>query len=227
MGSIKKRKKERVSANKAKQLKNIKKAQGPRLPGTIDLSTALPVKPTKGKKNQMNGEKKGKSNRHVDIALKLAQVSTASMGKFDKRVSNEPNRPQLKAKQTNQNQRHLKTKGRSEPVSLSSEKEKSLSVLSKVLQNYSNTPTTTTTTDFSGNDTPLKKGGKKKGKTEKRGKDKTKKKSKYENSSINIDKVASKIASKGGTKKDKSKKGSGKREKSKKGSGGKRKGKKK
>eukprot|EP00456_Euglypha_rotunda_P074993 TRINITY_DN6905_c0_g1_i3.p1 TRINITY_DN6905_c0_g1~~TRINITY_DN6905_c0_g1_i3.p1 ORF type:complete len:376 (-),score=71.50 TRINITY_DN6905_c0_g1_i3:22-1149(-) len=194
---LKKERKERVAANKAKQLKNLKRAEGPRLPGTIDLTTAIPVKPTKGKKNKLNGVEKGKPKHHVDVALKVAQVSTASMGKFDKKVYNEPTRPKLKAKQTNQKLGHLKTKSTGATVSLSSEKEKSLSVLSKVLQNYSIAPTTTTTADFGGNETTSssKKGGKKnKSKSGKGGKDGTKKKSRYENPSVDIDKVASKIA---------------------------------
>lgn len=79
-------KRERVAKNKKKQERNLAEASGKRLPGTIDLSTTYDLKP--GKRNQQGKPVKRKD--HVDVALATAQLSTASMGKFDRTLRNEP-----------------------------------------------------------------------------------------------------------------------------------------
>jgi len=65
-------------------MRNLKKASGARPPGTIDLTTALP--PNKKRRKEANANEK----HHVDVALAIAQRSTASLGRFDQRRHNEP-----------------------------------------------------------------------------------------------------------------------------------------
>jgi len=100
---LKKEKKERVADTEKKRQKNVNAAGARgskhRLPGAIDLTQAMPVKKSKStKKNetQDSNTKKKKPKQHVDVALRLAQISTASMGKFDSQRTNEPQRPKLK-----------------------------------------------------------------------------------------------------------------------------------
>mmetsp|Transcript_34914 Transcript_34914/g.84438 ORF Transcript_34914/g.84438 Transcript_34914/m.84438 type:complete len:301 (+) Transcript_34914:341-1243(+) len=77
-----KEKKERVEKNTKKHKRNLQAAAGDRLPGTIDLGSAIPTK--------QNKKNKKKSAHHVQVALNLAQKSTASMGKFDELNKYEP-----------------------------------------------------------------------------------------------------------------------------------------
>jgi len=76
---------ERVAKNKGKQRKNLQGAlkgvEGKnRAPGAIDLSSAKSAT-----SSQPLGKKaaRAKQDTHVDVALSLAQKSTASMGEFD------------------------------------------------------------------------------------------------------------------------------------------------
>jgi len=93
-------KKDQVAWNKNKQTKNLKAAVGDRLPGTIDLPSAIEASSKKNflrkrkNLNTPNKDKKKKTKKkkkdHVDVALRLAQNSTVSMGKFDKKLKYEP-----------------------------------------------------------------------------------------------------------------------------------------
>lgn len=74
-------KRERVDKNKKKQVRNLERASGDRVPGTLDLAAAT-GKRSKGKKRKVA--------RHAEVAVEIAQKSTASMGKFDKLNKYEP-----------------------------------------------------------------------------------------------------------------------------------------
>ena len=78
-------KKKRIDINKQNQINNLKTALGDRVRGTIDIESAIKRK------------KWYKSNKfgHLNNALKIAQHTTASMGKFDKLNKHEP-KPELK-----------------------------------------------------------------------------------------------------------------------------------
>lgn len=76
-------KKDRMQKNKRKQARNLMEAAGERVPGTVDLSSAIKrAKNNQGKKVNKPG-RLDKKTAHVNSALQVAQVSTASMGKFD------------------------------------------------------------------------------------------------------------------------------------------------
>lgn len=104
-------KKERVANNKKKQTKNnLRAAKGNRLPGAIDLMSAVSshTKAAASKKNKkepgsrmvLNRSKVpvNKDNSHVDVALAITQHSTASMGRFDKERHNEPAKKKVQFK---------------------------------------------------------------------------------------------------------------------------------
>ncbi|GAX73925.1 hypothetical protein CEUSTIGMA_g1375.t1 [Chlamydomonas eustigma] len=78
--------KERVARNKKQHAGNVKEAlkKGGSLPATLKLSAALP-------EGDKRGEKKKRKELKAEItgAHLLAGVSTASMGKFDKRLKDE------------------------------------------------------------------------------------------------------------------------------------------
>jgi regulator of ribosome biosynthesis len=79
-------KKARIEKNEKQHNRNLSAASGNRLPGTIDLASAFPSKEKKthsDKKRAKMEEKPAKKDHHVELALKVAQRSTASMGKFD------------------------------------------------------------------------------------------------------------------------------------------------
>jgi len=76
-------KQENKLKNKRQQMKNLAAAEGERVPGTIDLNSAID-------KARKTSKQSGKRKHHVDAALDIAQRSTASMGKFDKLKSVEP-----------------------------------------------------------------------------------------------------------------------------------------
>ncbi len=121
---MKNEKKQRIEKNSKQKQKNLEAASGQRLPGTIDLTTALKsagaVKP--GKRNQ-NGKTKAK--HHVDVALGVVGKSTASMGRFDgasKRFASID--PGVKLKAQNPRRDHI-------PVA--AEKKQSLAVLQKIM----------------------------------------------------------------------------------------------
>jgi hypothetical protein len=65
---MKQDKKERIDKNKKQRARNLEAAAGPRLPGTIDLTSAVSVAggDRPGKRNQQ-GKMKAKS--HVDVCL--------------------------------------------------------------------------------------------------------------------------------------------------------------
>eukprot|EP00492_Amphilonche_elongata_P002106 TRINITY_DN2393_c0_g1_i2.p1 TRINITY_DN2393_c0_g1~~TRINITY_DN2393_c0_g1_i2.p1 ORF type:complete len:93 (-),score=30.64 TRINITY_DN2393_c0_g1_i2:200-478(-) len=71
--------------NKNKQKLNMKAAAGNRLPGSIDLATAIEATSKKQFVKKRNKQRKKKG--HVDQAISIAQNSTVSMGKFDKNLS--------------------------------------------------------------------------------------------------------------------------------------------
>jgi len=114
-----KEKKDRINKNKKQQLRNVKtalkKAPGKRLDGTIDLSAA--------KAGVSGGSKAGtkKQKSHVDVTLELAQKSTASMGRFDKKRSYEP---EIKL---------FKTHKDADKSSISAEKSSSMSIFNKLM----------------------------------------------------------------------------------------------
>eukprot|EP00455_Lapot_gusevi_P018103 TRINITY_DN1981_c0_g2_i1.p1 TRINITY_DN1981_c0_g2~~TRINITY_DN1981_c0_g2_i1.p1 ORF type:complete len:341 (+),score=120.80 TRINITY_DN1981_c0_g2_i1:67-1089(+) len=85
--ALKQEKKDRIAKNKKQQLNNLRRAEGDRLPGTIDLTSA---KELAGQHGGAAKRSKTSNKRHVDVALEIAQGSTASMGKFDRRFDNEP-----------------------------------------------------------------------------------------------------------------------------------------
>lgn len=89
-------KKDRQAWNKNKQKLNLKAAAGDRLSGSIDLSTAIEANSKSNflKKRGRQRKKKG----HVDQAISIAQQSTVSMGKFDKKLKYEPKQKKRKQK---------------------------------------------------------------------------------------------------------------------------------
>jgi len=151
---------------KSKEKKNLIGAKGVRVPGTIDLTSALPVKKTKSSKKLDEGTPQ-KKKTHVDVALRVAQVSTASMGKFDAERYNEPKRPQVK-----KTPRQLEiTKKKSGGPNFASEKEQSLNLLTKVLKKQTAPPP-----PLSAVPKPSKKALKKEAKKDNKGNKKRKKK---------------------------------------------------
>lgn len=131
-------KKARVSKNKKQQDRNVLKsaAKGSknRMEGAIDLKSAIDLSAAKLGIKQGGSRKKEaaslkKPKHHVDLALGVAQKSTASMGKFDQLRVHEPNIVLPKAA-SNRAQRHDATeRSKSRPE----EKSASLAALSKVL----------------------------------------------------------------------------------------------
>lgn len=85
--------------NNSKQQKNIEyhSAAGQRVPGTIDLGSAALNANLHNKKFVKQAGKH--AGTHVDHALAAVQQSTASMGKFDKHVDNEPEQKRRNVKQ--------------------------------------------------------------------------------------------------------------------------------
>jgi len=90
------KKKDSVAWNKNKQKMNLQAAAGQRLPGSIDLSTAIEIGSKKNFLNKRNKQRKKKG--HVDQAISIVQNSTVSMGKFDKKMKHEPNKKMRKGK---------------------------------------------------------------------------------------------------------------------------------
>jgi len=87
---MRKAKKERVARNKANQEANVRAAAGgsrKALPGALDLASVLGAQKP-GKRSAAHKERKLPS--HTDVALRVAQRSTASMGKFDVKRKGEP-----------------------------------------------------------------------------------------------------------------------------------------
>eukprot|EP00808_Paulinella_micropora_P024818 g80492.t1 len=114
---MKQDKKARVAKNQKQQLKNLKAAEGARLPGTLDLSSTMVSKVKRAQ--QKSG--KGAKQHHVDVALGIAQHATASMGTFDSKRYKEP-------------ERKLLAEARGKPAMPGkAEKQQSLSVLERVL----------------------------------------------------------------------------------------------
>lgn len=133
-------KKARVAKNKKQQDRNILKsaAKGSknRVDGAIDLKSAVDLSATKlglknagSRKKESSSSSKKKEKHHVDLALGVAQKSTASQGRFDSLRVHEP-QIQLPKAASNKAQRHdASERSRSRPE----EKNASLSLLSKVL----------------------------------------------------------------------------------------------
>jgi regulator of ribosome biosynthesis len=98
--------KERVAKNEKQRQRNILRAAGgDRVPGTLDLTSVRPAKRLKRGAAKDDGEDAAemaalgksapaaaKASHHVDVALQVAQRSTASMGIFDGELRNEPKR---------------------------------------------------------------------------------------------------------------------------------------
>lgn len=148
---LRKEKKERVAKNKKQQDRNLQRATGQRLPGTIDLTSAVKAAPGK------RAQKKKTDSHHVDLALKVTQRSTASMGVHDRLRDTEPAIKKFKAEK---NDTELSR-------SVISERKQSLAVLDKLL----GAPTEAEQTRFDsfskgkgGKRKGSKKGGKKGGK---------------------------------------------------------------
>merc|ERR1719461_2779676 len=93
----KKKKKKRIAINKENQMRNLTEAYGDRLSGTLDLQSAMNYNKNKKRKvignravrQKQKEEKAPQKYGHLNVALKVAQHSTASMGKFDKLNRNE------------------------------------------------------------------------------------------------------------------------------------------
>ena len=110
-------KKEKIAHNEKKRLRNIKEAQGQRVPGTVDLTSTFVAKKVK------RAQKKERNTTHVDVALSTVQQSTASMGKFDDKRYKEPERKKEKSVKRDVDFQKSRTV----------EKEHSLRLLSKVM----------------------------------------------------------------------------------------------
>lgn len=101
-------KKERVAKNKDQQLGNIKKnlveTKGVnRVDGAIDLSAAKEASRVGGLSKK---EQRSKKKHHVDVALAVAQRSTASMGVHDKARFSEPKQAPLERGPVNSARTH-------------------------------------------------------------------------------------------------------------------------
>lgn len=83
---------ERKSKNKKNQVKNLIAASGQRLPGAIDLHSAVQASKTNTKSKAGTRKEKQVPEKalHAKTSLDIAQLSTASMGKFDKLHKDEP-----------------------------------------------------------------------------------------------------------------------------------------
>lgn len=92
---LKRDKKARRAWNKEKQMRNIREAAGVRAPGTMHLASALEhsSKNKFGKKKHVPKDPKA----HLNLALKIAQHSTRSMGKFDIPCKGEKVPPPMKS----------------------------------------------------------------------------------------------------------------------------------
>lgn len=138
-------KKERVAKNKRQHVQNLIAASGQKLPGTIDLASI--VKSSKPDYAQKSASKRGPKHTtagmaradHAKVALHLAQQSTASMGKFDKLHSDEPQPKQsriIKKAPISRRVLHEQRKKSAQTgnKALDGEKNVSLHLLSKVLE---------------------------------------------------------------------------------------------
>jgi len=112
-------KKDRAAWNKNKKDMNLKAAAGDRLPGTLDLASAIDASSKKKFLKKRNQERKKKG--HVDQAIAIMQHSTVSMGKFDKKMKHEPK------------QRARKEKAKKSKMNFKQERSENLDVLSSIL----------------------------------------------------------------------------------------------
>jgi len=113
------KKKDSVAWNKNKQIMNLKAAAGDRLPGSIDLGSAIEATSKKQFLQKRNKQRKKKG--HVDQAIAIAQQSTVSMGKFDKKLKHEPK------------QKKRKQKAKASKMNFKSERSGNMDLLSSVL----------------------------------------------------------------------------------------------
>lgn len=123
-------KKERVRKNKEKQRSNIVAARGDRIPGTIDIPSAIKASGSisQGRKESRAIERKRKGahkSEHLDKTLHVAQNSTASMGLFDELHSDEPRIVPFKSKK--------KSGITSETYNIADENSQNLSILDQVI----------------------------------------------------------------------------------------------
>jgi len=92
-------KKKRIAINEENRKANLREAYGDRLKGTLDLQSAMNYARNRNKKQVGNRfekyETKNRRRGHLNVALRVAQHSTASMGKFDELNKMEP-KPKLK-----------------------------------------------------------------------------------------------------------------------------------
>lgn len=128
-------KKARIALNKKQNQRNIlksaEKGSKNRAEGAIDLKSAVELSQQKlglGQKASRKGTTK-KQKHHVDLALSVAQKSTASMGKFDTLRTHEPSivLPKSATNRVLREEAHERAKSRPQ------EKGAALSVLGKVL----------------------------------------------------------------------------------------------
>ena len=111
--------KQRRAKNDKQRRSNLQAASGNRVAGTIDLGAVQPNK-ADGRRRPASGSSSGSKQHHVDLALSVAQQSTASMGKFDARRYSEPERKRVDRKQADETDRKR-------------EKESQLAMLSRLL----------------------------------------------------------------------------------------------
>ena len=111
--------KERRAKNDKQQRRNVlQAASGNRLPGTIDLAAVQPNK-AEGRRRKASSPH-SQQQQHVDLALSVAQQSTASLGRFDSKRYKEPERRKVDRKQSDEADRKR-------------EKDSQLAVLSRLL----------------------------------------------------------------------------------------------
>ena len=83
---------ERRAKNARQAERNLKAAEGQRVPGTVDLAAVQAGQAEQWRKAAGRGSSTP-APHHVDAALRAAAQSTASMGRFDDLRHREPERP--------------------------------------------------------------------------------------------------------------------------------------
>eukprot|EP01083_Nonionella_stella_P048410 129447_1 len=116
-------KKKRIRENRENQQKNLASAPGQRVPGTLDLSATVRSAGKAQPRNQ-KPNRGTKRNAHLDTTLKVAQMSTASMGIHDTLNKDEtkPKGPKRQKRDRVQFQRDIAV-----------EKKSSLSILDQIV----------------------------------------------------------------------------------------------
>jgi len=145
-------KKARIAKNKKQQERNLLRHASSgattknRVEGAIDLTSAVEYSQSKlDKKGKANSSKKkatgSSSKHHVDVALGVAQRSTASMGRFDTPRKSEP-QISMPKQAVNKAQRH---EAATRASSRKEEKGAALNVLTKVMAGHKEADSATST----------------------------------------------------------------------------------